>query len=157
MLDLSAINVEELAVALADQTDYDHRWLIDPQSGEIVFWTSDCGIDGENPVEIDELDHLVLIAPLPSYVWYQDMVDFAEGISDRRAGERLSRTLRGKGAFRRFRNELHQGHPDLVSVWRAFSDGRAAARAVRWLADEGLVDDDAAQRFSQDNPEAQLP
>ena len=157
MLDLTAINVEELASALADQTDYDHRWLIDPQSGEIRFWTSDCGIDGENAVEIDELDHLVLIDPLPSYVWYQDMVDFAEGISDGRAGERLGRTLEGKGAFRRFRNELHQRHPDLVSAWRAFSDGRAAVRAVGWLADERLIDDVTAQQFFRDHPDVALP
>lgn len=157
MVDLNAVNIEELASALADQTDYDHRWLIDPQSGEILFWTIDCGIDGENPVDIDELDHLVLIDPLPSYVWYQDMVDFADGISDRRAGERLSRTLQGKGAFRRFNNELHQRHPDLISAWRAFSDDRAKARAVRWLADEGLIDDDAVQRFSQENLDVTLP
>ncbi|TWG92697.1 uncharacterized protein UPF0158 [Nocardioides sp. J9] len=157
MVDLDAINLEELASSLADQTDYDHRWLIDPQSGEIVLWTSDTGVDGENPVDIDELDHLVLIDPLPSYVWYQDMVDFAQRISDRRAGERLSRALQGRGAFRRFGNELHQRHPDLVPVWRAFSDSRAMVRAVRWLADEGLVVDDDAQRFWRDNPEAQLP
>jgi hypothetical protein len=60
MLDLHAIDVEEIASALADQTDYEHRWLIDPRTGEIAFWTSDTGIDGENPVEIDELD-LILI------------------------------------------------------------------------------------------------
>ncbi len=47
----------------------------------MVFWTSDTGIDGESPVDLDELV-LILIDPLPSYVWYQDMVDFAEGISD---------------------------------------------------------------------------
>ena len=82
MLDLDSIDIEEIATALADQTDYDHRWLIDPRTGEVVFWTSDTGIDGENPVEIDELD-LIPIDPLPSYVWYQDMVDFADGISDR--------------------------------------------------------------------------
>ena len=33
------------------------------------------------------------------------MVDFAEGISDRAAGGRLSRALQGKGAFRRFKSE----------------------------------------------------
>jgi len=56
---------------LADQTDYEHRWLIDPRTGEVVFWTSGTGIDRENPVEIEELD-LLVIDPLPSYVWYQD-------------------------------------------------------------------------------------
>ena len=84
------------------------------------------------------------------------MVDFAEGISDRRAGERLGRTLHGKGAFRRFKNELHQHHPDLISVWRAFTDARASARAVHWLADEGLIDDESARRFARDNPEPAL-
>ena len=96
MLDLDAIDVNEIATALADQTDYEHRWLIDPGTGELAFWTSDLGIDGDNPVELDELD-LILIDPLPSHVWYQDMVDFAEGISNRGAGERLSRSLVGKG------------------------------------------------------------
>jgi len=64
MLDLNAIDVEEIATALADQSDYEHRWLIDPRTGELAFWTSDLGIDGENPVEFDELD-LVLIDPQP--------------------------------------------------------------------------------------------
>ena len=53
MLDLAAIDVEEVATALADQTDYELRWLIDPRTGEVVLWTSDTGIDGQNPVELD--------------------------------------------------------------------------------------------------------
>ena len=48
MLDLGGIDVEEVATALADQTDYEHRWLIDPRTGRVAFWTSDTGIDGEN-------------------------------------------------------------------------------------------------------------
>ncbi len=71
--------------------------MIDPRTGEVAFWTSETGIDGENPVELEDLD-LILIDPLASHVWYQDMVDFADGISDRSAGERLSRSLEGKGA-----------------------------------------------------------
>ena len=156
MLDLDAIDVEEIANALADQTDYDHRWLIDPRTGEIAFWTSDLGIDGENPVELDELD-LILIDPLPSYVWYQDMVDFTDGISDRRAAERLRRALERKGAFQRFKNELYQGHPELISAWHALRHTRAQVRAVRWLADEELIQRDAAQRFQRDHREPALP
>lgn len=62
-------------------TDYDHRWLINPRSGRLVLWTSDTGADGEHPVDLEDLD-LIPIDPVPSYVWYQDMVDFADGISD---------------------------------------------------------------------------
>lgn len=39
---------------------------------------------GENPVDLDELD-LVLIDRVPSYVWYQDMVHFAAGIGTARS------------------------------------------------------------------------
>lgn len=156
MLDLDAVDVGEIAIALADQTDYEHRWLIDPATGEIAFWTSDTGIDGENRVDLDELD-LVLIHPLPSHVWYQDMVDFADGISDRAAGRRLSRTLEGKGAFRRFKDELYQGHPELIAAWQSLRDARALVRAVQWLQEQGLIDDRAAQGFRRDHPEPDLP
>ncbi|HEX9516882.1 MAG TPA: hypothetical protein VF940_11980 [Streptosporangiaceae bacterium] len=71
MLDLSSLDLEEIAAALADQTGYGHRWLINPQTGEIVFWTSDTGIDGQTPAGLDELE-LICIDPLPSYIWYQD-------------------------------------------------------------------------------------
>jgi hypothetical protein len=49
VVDLSSIDLEEIATALADQTDYEHRWLINPETGEVVFWTSDTGIDGPDP------------------------------------------------------------------------------------------------------------
>jgi hypothetical protein len=156
MLDLDAIDVEEIATALADQTDYEHRWLIDPRTGQVAFWTSDTGIDGQHPVDLDELD-LVLIDPLPSHVWYRDMVDFADGISDHATGERLRRSVDGKGAFQRFKNELYQGHPELISSWHALRDARAQIRAVQWLADEGLIGEDAATQFVQDHPEPALP
>jgi hypothetical protein len=56
MLDLSSLDLGEVAAALADQTDCEHRWLISPETGEVVFWTSDTGIDSQTPVDLDELD-----------------------------------------------------------------------------------------------------
>ncbi len=96
MLDLGRLDLDEIAVALADQSDYEHRWLINPETGEIVFWTSDTGIDGQTPVDLDELD-LLAIDPLPSYVWYQDLADFADQVTDERAGRRLARAIQGTG------------------------------------------------------------
>jgi len=156
MLDLGKLDVDEIAMALSDQTDYEHRWLIDPRTGEIAFWTSDTGIDGENPVDLDELD-LMPIDPLPSAVWYADMADFAEGVSDDAAGRRLGRAIRGRGAFRRFKHELFDEHPDLVSAWHAFHDARANRRAVEWLLGQGLIRDDAARKFLVDHPDPDLP
>src|SRR5512133_154354 len=119
MLDLDTLDIEAITTALSDQTDYEHRWLIDPRTGEIAFWTSDLGIDGQNPVDLDEVD-LTPIDPLPSRVWYADMADFAERITDEHARRRLARALDGRGAFRRFRNELYDEYPQLVQAWNAF-------------------------------------
>jgi hypothetical protein len=156
MLELTGVDLDEIATALADQEDYEHRWLIDPRTGEIAFWTRDGGIDGGNPVDLDELD-LIGIRPLPSWVWYQDMADFAEGISDEQAGRRLARAIRGRGAFRHFKDELHEEYPELVQVWYAFRDARARRRAVEWLIDNDLVDDEKAREFLADSPEPDLP
>jgi hypothetical protein len=156
VLDLSSLDLDEIATALADQTDGEHRWLINAQTGEIVFWTADTGIDGQTPVDLDELD-LVCIDPLPSYIWYQDMADFAERITDERTGRRLARAIQGKGAFRRFKDELHEECPDLLPAWHAFRDVRARQRAVQWLVDNSLIADDTADRFLNDHADPDLP
>ncbi|HEX5406384.1 MAG TPA: UPF0158 family protein [Pseudonocardiaceae bacterium] len=156
MLNLEALDLERIAESLADQTDYDHRWLINPRTGEVLLWTVDGGVDGQSPVDLDGLD-LVIIDPLPSYVWYQDMADFAERVSDDVTGRRLTRAIQGKGAFRRFKSELHEEYPGLLQTWHTFRTVRASRRAVEWLVDNSLVDDDARDRFMTEHPDPEIP
>ena len=153
------MDLDDIAQALSDQTDYEHRWLLDPATGELHIWTSDTGLDGQDLVDGDELEEtdLVAIDPLPSSVWYRDMADFAERISDDQAARRLERAIRGRGAFRRFRDELYEEYPDLVSVYQGFRDARARRRAVEWLLDEGLVDQGEAERYLEEHPDPELP
>ncbi|WP_410669596.1 UPF0158 family protein [Amycolatopsis sp. cmx-4-68] len=156
MLGLDRFDLEDIAMALQEQTDYEYFHLVDPQTGEMAFWTRDGGIDGEHPVDLDDLA-LIVIDPLPSAVWHHDMVDFADGISDEQAGGRLARAIRGKGAFRRFKDELHEDYPELLASWHEFSDLRARRRAVEWLADHALVDREIADRFAAEHPDPDLP
>lgn len=156
MLEWSQLDLDEIATALSDQSDDDHRWLIDPRSGQVAFWTSDTGIDGENPVDLDDLD-LTPIDPLPSYVWYQDMADFAERVSSEAAGRRLARAIQGRGAFRRFKNVLYEELPELLPAWHAFRETRANRRAVEWLADGGLIGEETADQYRRDHPDPDLP
>ena len=74
-----------------------------------------------------------------------------------RAARRLARAIQGKGAFRRFRDELHDEYPDLLPAWYAFRDVRARRRAVRCPADNSHIDDDAASRFLACHPDPDLP
>jgi hypothetical protein len=157
-LELTALDLDEIATALADQSSYEHRWLINTTTGELFFWTEDTGIDGHHFVDLDDLDpNLLGIDPLPSHVWYQDMAEFADQISDDRAARRLGRAIQGRGAFRRFKDELHQEYPELLPIWYAFRDNRAQRRAVDWLLDHGLIDQDGASGFFDDHPDLKLP
>jgi hypothetical protein len=35
MLELNSLDLDEIGNALADQTDYEHRWPVNPETGEI--------------------------------------------------------------------------------------------------------------------------
>jgi hypothetical protein len=124
-----------------------------------LFWTADTGIDGQVPVDLDDLDErgLIGIRPLASWVWYQDMADFAERITDGRATRRLERAIEGKGAFGRFKAELSEEYPDLLPAWYAFRDARAERRAVEWLGENELVGEDEAARYLGNHPGPDLP
>jgi hypothetical protein len=157
MLEIDKFDLDEIAFALSDQNVFDeHLHLVDPETGEIVHWTREGGIDGTNPVDLDELD-LVAIRPLPSYVWYQDMADFVDLLTDDQAARRLARAIDGRGAFRRFKAELNEEYPHLRSAWYAFRDTRTARRAVEWLLDESLISHDDADRFRAEHPDPDVP
>ena len=127
-----------------------------PRVGAGGLLDSDTGLDGENPVDLEDVD-LTPIDPLPPYVWYQDMADFADRVGDETAGRRLARAIAGKGAFGRFKEALHEEFPALLPAWHAFREARANRRAVEWLADEGLIPEDDADQYRQDHPDPDVP
>ncbi len=128
-----------------------------PSTGELTLWSSDTGIDGHNPIDLDELDHLIPIDQMSSRVAYRDMADFAAALSDEREAAQLSRALDGPKPFRRFRNEIHQRLPHLVPVWNAFQQHRANGHAVEWLYDNNLIDEPTFDRYRADHPDPDVP
>ena len=110
MLDLSAVELEEIATALDDHS-YDGSWWIDAQTGEVWYWR---GEDDDDPdFDPDRRADARLIEPLPSSVGYGDMEDFIADVPDRRAADLLVRAIAGRGAFRRFKDTLF-GFPSCV-------------------------------------------
>jgi hypothetical protein len=78
--------------------------------------------------------------PVPgadSRAGYADMEAFIETVASRRVQEHLWGAIRGRGAFRRFKDAV-SGHPAERERWFAFRDGRTRQRALAWLADEGI-------------------
>lgn len=56
MLDLNVLDLEQITHALSDQAAYERCWLIHSQTGEIVYWSADTGIDGHTKIGLDDLD-----------------------------------------------------------------------------------------------------
>ena len=68
---------------------------------------------------------------------FRDMAEFLETVADEHLATRLDRALGGRGAFRRFKDELADV-PDELARFRRFTDDRRRGRARQWLAGSGL-------------------
>jgi hypothetical protein len=113
---LSRIDLAELAMALDDHGDWT-EWWFDPATGEV---TPDMDRSVTGIEEDFDTTSLVLIEPTHSGDAYHDMIRFADAVADSRMQGTLLRALEGKGAFRRFRDAVHDTEV-LGMRWRDFS------------------------------------
>jgi hypothetical protein len=67
---------------------------------------------------------------------YRDMELFIASVEDPGRAERLAIAIRGRGAFRRFKDELARW-PGELERWHAVSEERQRGRARSWLAAAG--------------------
>ncbi|MGW3647874.1 UPF0158 family protein [Streptomyces sp. NPDC000878] len=84
----------------------------------------------------DDPERWLSVPALGSRDGYQDMELFIEGPDDAALADRLRTAIRGRGAFRRFKDVLARDE----RAWRLFhrlSDERQLGRARAWLAEEG--------------------
>lgn len=68
---------------------------------------------------------------------FRDMEEFLETVADERLAIRLDRALGGRGAFRRFKDELAEV-PNELARFHRFTDDRRRGRARQFLALSGL-------------------
>lgn len=154
-LDLDRLDLAELCHALEDHSGV-MSWWFDPRTGELhmlgdSMWDGeDVGPDFEPPARFRRVD------PVDSSESYRDLEEFTVRVRDPRVRELLERAIAGRGAFRRFKDTLAE-FPELRTAWFAFHDTRAERRAVEWLRDEGLVDDEAAERAIATRRDPDLP
>ena len=67
---------------------------------------------------------------------YRDMELFIASVEDAGRAERLAIAIRGRGAFRRFKDELARW-PGELERWHALAEERQRGRARSWLAAAG--------------------
>lgn len=96
--------------------------------------------------EVDDGERWLWVECEGSRAGYRDMELFIATVEDPDQAERLGIAIKGRGAFRRFKDVLSRW-PDLVEGWLGFSEDRQRGRARAWLAAEGYA---SAPRHSRE-------
>lgn len=147
-LKVAAIDLSMLAECL-EQDDWDAGYL-DPATGEIhppYDGGAPLGPDGEQVDDPGELGWLSVGGEHDPRAAYQDMVDFTRTVADASLRQKLEAGLEGKGAFRRFRDTMYrEADAGTGRAWSAHRETRAQVRAIEWLVEQELVDEDDARQ-----------
>jgi hypothetical protein len=111
---------------------------LDLRTGDVLpDFIDDPGMTDDDSVDLDEEpDRWLSLDRIGSRPGWEDMADFSGRVRDEPTRTRLESAIQGRGAFRRFRDEVEQ--TGLVDRWRAFSDDRRLGRAREYLADRGV-------------------
>lgn len=147
-------DLEELAMALeGDPLDGGGR--VDRMTGEVwqraaIDYAREVGDEDEE--EWDE-DRWLWVHTDGSRAAYRDMEAFIDTISDRRLVDRLTASIQGRGAFRRFRDTLAR-RPEEFTRWQGYSDDRQRGRSRAWLADAGYLASRAVEPDESTTPPA---
>jgi len=134
------MDLSELYFAMDDNSD-EHSYYLDLETGEILFISN--YMEEEEREELgdrvdEDPDRYEPIPRAESHEGYEDMEDFIDTVEDEHLTELLEVAIRGKGAFRRFKDVL-EGYPEEMERWFSFKDDRLRERALEWLDDIGIT------------------
>ena len=114
---------------------------IDIRTGEVwpqaaIEYALETGEEGEDAGEDPE--QWLLVEGEGSREGYQDMELFIASVEQPDRAERLASAITGRGAFRRFKDELARS-PGELERWYALAEERQRGRARSWLAAAGYL------------------
>ncbi|UCE61483.1 MAG: hypothetical protein JSU63_06985 [Phycisphaerales bacterium] len=150
-----SVNIAEVA-DLMEMNDHEDEYYLDLQNGEPVVIPRELLREGwkddDDMLDLPEWEkelrpiaeaitagsnRYVPIPDVPSWDAYEDLVQFAETVTDPKLREFLAIALDGKGAFRRFRSVLDRNENELKR-WYAFKDEAMVRRVREWLNGIGI-------------------
>jgi hypothetical protein len=132
------VDLEELAGILeGDPLTAGGR--IDLRTGEVwpqaaIEYALETGEEDEDAA--DDPERWLLVHSEGSPEGYQDMELFIASVEQPDRAERLAIAITGRGAFRRFKDELARS-PGELERWHALAEERQRGRARSWLAAAG--------------------
>ena len=106
------------------------------QQRDLPDWMKD-ELRVADQIEIGYGKRFICVPEADSHEGYRDMEDFVDTLQGRGLQERLWQAIRGRGAFRRFKDTLLK-HAQERERWFEFRDARQRQRVLDWLESEGI-------------------
>lgn len=132
------VDLELLNAAIEGDPEFASGAYLDLTTGEVYRGDeADSAGAGEDAIDLDaDPDRWLWLDRIDSAAGWNDMAEFAAGLHDGAPRERMERAIEGAGAFRRFRDLVHE--EGLAERWDAFTTDRAIGRARAALAGSGI-------------------
>jgi len=124
------VDVDFLSMLLQNSAPA-YAWYLDSATGDLV------NEDGDEIPEDPEEAGLIYIEAWPSWEGYNDMENFIATVESEELASKLSRAIKGRGAFRYFKDVLRD-YSDEQARWFEFRDSRERERTIEWLASVGI-------------------
>ena len=134
------IHLEQVIDAI-ETADDAFTYFYDTQTGETVYLQDEI-ITGERN---EELEELIENSPRGRFLRfptkydiheYHIMESFVESLPPRAARQELANAIRGRGAFRRFKNGIY--YHRIEQQWFDYRDQAYREIAIRWCRDVGI-------------------
>jgi hypothetical protein len=106
------------------------------RQSDLPEWEKDAVIEADR-VERGYGSRYIGVPEADPHEGYRDMEDFITTIKDERLQDRLWRAIRGRGAFRRFKDVLAEHFHD-EQRWFEYKDARLRRRVLDWLESQGI-------------------
>lgn len=133
------VDLDELSSYLEGDFGESSTVWVDLRDGDVFGgdFTDPLMVGEDAAIDVDaEPDRWLRLERIGSRDGWEDMEAFALHQPDHALRGRLARAIEGKGAFRRFRDLVHD--EGLAEQWQVFSDDRRWGRARDALADAGI-------------------
>lgn len=147
------VKLKDIIAEMEIQFEESHTYL-NSKTGEIVVVTSDDLLAAEDGIPFDDLldweqeNRMVAIDVVENFEnyielptkfdvnEYEIMEDFCFNVSNERKQETLLGVIRGKGAFRRFKDKIIDF--EIEDQWYSFRDERLKEIAIEWCRDNNV-------------------
>ena len=149
------VNVEEVTLLMETQDRIDADYYLDTETGETLAMPGEvmrAAEEGESTEGFPDWElqlipqakeilkgspRYIEIPVRPSREAYDLMVAFVRTLTDQKLQEELYSALKGKGAFRRFKDALRE-KPEVEKEWFKFKGERDKEEVKDWLESIGI-------------------